>query len=664
MAIKSERDLFDIQKIDQLRHNEILFGSLATFCDCTKTELLRALYTRCHEAEHNLVYSKTIHDVKERVTHFWYYNRKKLEKNKYRDLATPNIDLQKAQNGIYKRLDVVPVSLKSTWGKKWDSPENHAEPHRFNLYLTTMDVQNAYPSVTAARVLENVRGALLKPLSLRFPTLAQGDKEELLRCVVFLTMFNNQLPQWVNTSDKIINIVFAKTDEKVQKYIETQSYFLNARYTRYKDDIAVSFAANDTIAPLITIYRDYKWKIEALFDAREHLYEYEIILDKRKKRESIEQERIEWPKKRGRPRKVKLSKGQLSLVDSVENRPDLFEFHRYYQPLIEEVKKGTLKLADLKRHPNAQIVMSQFLPELKSDLADIDNDFDQKKLDHLLQIRDFLHAIITSWLTFSNIQEWDLYQKFLKWIIARLEILKQKHTFKRKGQEDFQDDMYSAIYQVIGELHKLSIRYYIRPTGHTIEKLSETILDILANEWWYVNYEKTKKRTPSSANLRVITGVAFNEEGERMLHSTKRNEYINIFKLLNQAPTQEKDRLAKDRMYREFIINGRVDVEHIKAKIQWIRWRILHVYGERNPPRELLFRHKQVKERWWDMNGLFQPLEEEYEMLTVYNESDDSAFGKKINEMRFNETAMHYRDYENIPFPKIEDEWAVNEEVE
>ncbi len=643
MPIKSERELVDINKVLQLRFNEPLHNALAAFCNCTKQELFRALVTRCSEVQHSLVYSETIHDVKERVTHFGYYLRSRPIKWKYRNLTTSNVDLQKVQDWIYQRLEVATVSLKSTWGKMGDSPEKHAEPHRYNRYLITMDIKNAYPSVSASRILENVRGSLLKSLWIRFPTLEQADKEELMRYCVFLTCFNNELPQGVNTSDKIINIVFAKADQKIQSYLEKQKFFLNAQYTRYKDDIAISYAANDTIYPLMQMFKDTKWKVDTLFESWEHLYEYEEILNRRKEKQ---------PKKRWRKARADSYPKQIARDKQLERSRYTTEYQRVFD-LALRWKKDPKEFAS---HWLVKDFVEEFWDKIKEELKEIWGDFWYKKRKYMADIFELVKHIMLTTTSLSNQQEAKMYHGYIRSIRERLERMRDRHIFQtEKGELDY-DAMYHEIYDVIWLIDAVDMQSYIKRSGHDLNYLENKVLAILASEWRFVNNEKTNKRTPWSSNPREITWVAFNERWERILPPKKRNEYIKIFRLAITAPVLEKDWLEKSWMYREFIINWRVDVEHIKSKIQWIWWRILNVYGSRNPPKDLQWYYDNARQRRWDQGWLFHSLEEDSPYLPETSTNSQAEFLKKLDETRFNEAPIALSDMNDFPFPTIEDD--------
>jgi len=81
----------------------------------------------------------------------------------------------------------------------------------------------------------------MRPLEQRFPTLTKEERELFIACIVFLTIYENELPQGAPTSDVLVNIVLAPVDKTIQKYLETQNSYYTPRYTRFKDDFLISY---------------------------------------------------------------------------------------------------------------------------------------------------------------------------------------------------------------------------------------------------------------------------------------------------------------------------------------------------------------------------------------------------------------------------------------
>jgi hypothetical protein len=74
-----------------------------------------------------------------------------------RVINKPCDKLKKIQQKIKERLSFVPVSLSCTAGKIGDNVEKNAELHRYNPYLITMDIKDAYPSIHTHRVYKNLQ---------------------------------------------------------------------------------------------------------------------------------------------------------------------------------------------------------------------------------------------------------------------------------------------------------------------------------------------------------------------------------------------------------------------------------------------------------------------------------------------------------------------------
>ena len=214
------------------REGNVVLESLSRFCNCSKKELLKVLQER------NLPLS----DIAFEGNVFGYKRYQKKINNKIRMLREPTPTLKKIQKMIKERLLCIPVSLCSTAGKNGDSAEKNAEIHRYNPYLITLDIKNAYPSIDTKRVYKYLEGALFgKPLDIWAPLLETPENQKLfIRALTHLCVSENQLPQGAPTSNQIQNIVMKGFDTKIEKRLpelSTSDIF----YSRYADDLTISF---------------------------------------------------------------------------------------------------------------------------------------------------------------------------------------------------------------------------------------------------------------------------------------------------------------------------------------------------------------------------------------------------------------------------------------
>jgi retron-type reverse transcriptase len=82
-----------------------------------------------------------------------------------------------------------------------------------------------------------------KYLDISFPHLSETQREAFFNVLTTLTTHNNALPQGAPTSARLLNIVMAKTDSELLRWLHAEdSPVINPIYTRYIDDAAFSFS--------------------------------------------------------------------------------------------------------------------------------------------------------------------------------------------------------------------------------------------------------------------------------------------------------------------------------------------------------------------------------------------------------------------------------------
>lgn len=105
-----------------------------------------------------------------------------------------------------------------------------------------MDIKDAYPSISTNRIFKSFKWSFNKPINIRFPYLKSNENKDLFtRAITHLCVYNNSLPQWAPTSTVIQNIVMKELDSKMILKLP-ELLWEEFAYTRYADDIAISFA--------------------------------------------------------------------------------------------------------------------------------------------------------------------------------------------------------------------------------------------------------------------------------------------------------------------------------------------------------------------------------------------------------------------------------------
>ena len=258
--------MFTDSMITELWQKEHVLFQLARLCGVTKDTLLKTLKLRNTKRTGGEVL------VDHQQTHtnlrFWYKLFRKISGKKQRLLCNPEISLRQIQMNLKQHLEKIPVSLAATGGKIGDSAIKNAELHKENRYLITMDIKDAYPSINTSRVYKNTQGALMRALDIRCPTLVDPIHKDLcIRAITHLCMRENELPQGATTSTQLINIVMASLDGEIEKKL-LEVLGESFVYTRYIDDISISFPHYPTFPQLQNLMENYRRELEKLVSQR------------------------------------------------------------------------------------------------------------------------------------------------------------------------------------------------------------------------------------------------------------------------------------------------------------------------------------------------------------------------------------------------------------
>ncbi|MDR0650819.1 MAG: hypothetical protein LBG59_05480, partial [Candidatus Peribacteria bacterium] len=228
--------------------------------------VLESLARFCHTNQKTLLEVLTLRNMVNEQPFFPYYSYRKCsisaggtkaknygeQKQKLREIRQPSPNLKRIQKAIQEHLMQIPISLNATSGPK-KSAEKNAERHRDHPYLITLDLKDAFPSVNTKRIYTNLKGALRHALDIWAPLL-QGEDEQVtaqnkqlfLRALTHLCVLENELPQGAPTSPQIQHIVMSKTDNEIEKLLPEFFGHYRAVYSRYVDDLAISFSQYPT----------------------------------------------------------------------------------------------------------------------------------------------------------------------------------------------------------------------------------------------------------------------------------------------------------------------------------------------------------------------------------------------------------------------------------
>jgi len=148
------------------------------------------------------------------------------EGDKKRPLSIPSARLKKVQRLILRAvLNRIPSHPASHCAPRRSILTN-ARYHIGNKYLTTLDIENAFPSARSHRVRPAVTRGLARV----------GLNKAIADPITKLCCYKDQLPQGAPTSSKLLDLVFYPVDASVAREAKRHGI----RYTRYVDDFCIS----------------------------------------------------------------------------------------------------------------------------------------------------------------------------------------------------------------------------------------------------------------------------------------------------------------------------------------------------------------------------------------------------------------------------------------
>lgn len=179
------------------------------------------------------------------------YKRFRIPKRNgwFRILSEPCKSLKGAQRKLLDEVlynyDTL-LSNTTIWFRKNKSIVDNAIIHRWKTYILKLDIQNFFPSISRDRVFW-----------LFYRTF--DFSYEISDLLAWICTYKNELPQGAPTSPMIANLIARKLDyriiwllQRLNEIDSTNSF----NYSRYADDITISFCRSLNVNNLIDIIAD------------------------------------------------------------------------------------------------------------------------------------------------------------------------------------------------------------------------------------------------------------------------------------------------------------------------------------------------------------------------------------------------------------------------
>jgi len=174
------------------------------------------------------------------------YRRYEVPKGngKVRVIHAPSDALKAAQRAVLDRaLSRVPTSPFAHGFALGKSILTNARVHATTARaVLNVDLQDAFPSVSEARVRHILEWRLGPVLKLELPLLSGAARAELYEALTTLCTRDGALPQGAPTSGCLLNLVCASLDRKVFG-LAMRSGLPQVRYSRYADDLTITSSA-------------------------------------------------------------------------------------------------------------------------------------------------------------------------------------------------------------------------------------------------------------------------------------------------------------------------------------------------------------------------------------------------------------------------------------
>src|SRR5262249_17449535 len=103
--------------------------------------------------------------------------------------------------------------------------------------MLSLDLENAYPSVSRDRARQALEWGLGDLIKYSYPGLAREERDQFFDVLADISCYRGSLPQGAPTSGMILNLVCAGLDRRCMQLVrayKTEAQHL--RYSRYADD--------------------------------------------------------------------------------------------------------------------------------------------------------------------------------------------------------------------------------------------------------------------------------------------------------------------------------------------------------------------------------------------------------------------------------------------
>ncbi len=276
-----------------------------------------------------------------------------ISKDDYREFEIPKKDgfriihyldqdseLSKLQQALLKNYlekQVVPICAKGFI--KGESYKTYLSPHVGSKFYLRIDIEAFFPSITEPQIKNGISTFL--------SCNTKEDKALILDLVSEIVSLNGTLPQGACTSPAVSNLVFARLDQRIQKYCQV----FDINYTRYADDLLFSSRTFDLCQK--------KWFLRKI---RYILHSQEFELNYSKTKYGLEEISLNGyvVSRKG----IRLSRNRLSdirrIVSLSRNKHSVFNSNK--DEFLAIINSARLKYRCLEKYPfNTQFSFIQYL---------------------------------------------------------------------------------------------------------------------------------------------------------------------------------------------------------------------------------------------------------------------------------------------------------------
>ncbi len=157
-----------------------------------------------------------------------------------RRIRAPEPELKIVQDAVLRKLLYrAPVSPFAHGFVPGRSIVTNARVHLESAkHLVSLDLADAYPSVSDERVRRTLEWALGPFLKYASPTATRPTRAQIFDLLTELVSFDGSLPQGAPSSGAILNLVCARLDRLIVRFLRAEvSSGVRWKYSRYADDL-------------------------------------------------------------------------------------------------------------------------------------------------------------------------------------------------------------------------------------------------------------------------------------------------------------------------------------------------------------------------------------------------------------------------------------------